>query len=124
MGIAIGQKGEKMDDLISRQAALDVMAECCDHIRSYTDAWEGIKKLPSADVPDRNAGWIPCSERLPYAEFGESNNVFATCRKRYQESPDEYRWVEILYFNGGVWCYPTGETYGDKVVAWMQLPEP
>ena len=67
--------------------------------------------------------WIPCSERLPYAEYGESDNVFATCG--YRDVEDEsIRWLRTLYFNGGNWCYPTGETYLEKVYAWMPLPDP
>ena len=46
-----------MNDLISRQAAIDVMAGCCDHVRPYMDAWEGIKKLPSAQPEQRTGHW-------------------------------------------------------------------
>ena len=67
--------------------------------------------------------WIPCSERLPYAEYGESDNVLATCGCRDVED-GSIRWIKTLYFNGGNWCYPTGETYLEKVYAWMPLPEP
>lgn len=67
--------------------------------------------------------WIPCSERLPYAEYGESDNVLATCGYRDVED-GSIRWIKTLYFNGGNWCYPTGETYLEKVYAWMPLPEP
>lgn len=67
--------------------------------------------------------WIPCSERLPFAEYGESNNVLATCGHRDGENTS-IRWIKTLYFNGGNWCFPTGETYEEKVYAWMPLPEP
>ena len=79
------------------------------------DAWNQYKNYP-------RQRWIPCSERLPFAEYGESDNVLATCELRNADDTS-YRWVKILYFNGGVWCYPTGETYEQKVVAWMPLPE-
>lgn len=91
-----------------------------------------IKECPYFDLSDRYGNsaryyrenqWIPCSERLPFAEYGESNNVFATCGHREDEDP-EYRWIKMLYFNGGNWCYPTGETYLEKVYAWRPLPEP
>lgn len=75
-----------------------------------------------ANFPTVNQ-WIPCSERLPYAEYGESDNVFATCGYRDVED-GSFRWIRTLYFNGGNWCYPTGETYLEKVYAWMPLPEP
>ena len=67
--------------------------------------------------------WIPVTERLPYAEYGESDNVLATCGYRDVED-GSIRWIKTLYFNGGNWCYPTGETYLEKVYAWMHLPEP
>lgn len=67
--------------------------------------------------------WIPCSERLPFAEYGESDNVLTTCG--YRDVKDtSVRWIRLLYFNGGNWCYPTGKTYEQKVYAWMPLPEP
>ena len=67
--------------------------------------------------------WIPVTERLPYAEYGESDNVLATCGHRDVEDGN-IRWIKTLYFNGGNWCYPTGATYLEKVYAWMPLPEP
>ena len=67
--------------------------------------------------------WIPCSERLPYAEYGESDLVLTTCGYRDAEDTS-FRWIRMMYFNGGNWCYPTGETYEEKVYAWMPLPEP
>jgi len=68
--------------------------------------------------------WIPCSEKLPFAEYGESQSVLTTCEHRNPDYGDDYKWVELLYYNGGVWCYPTGETYEERVIAWMPLPEP
>ena len=67
--------------------------------------------------------WIPCSSKLPNAEYGESDNVLATCGYRDVED-GSIRLIRTLYFNGGNWCYPTGETYLEKVYAWMPLPEP
>lgn len=77
-----------------------------------------IKALPPAEPQ-----WIPCSERLPYAEYGESDTVLTTCGYRDVEDTS-VRWIRLLYFNGGNWCYPTGETYEAKVYAWMSFPEP
>lgn len=68
--------------------------------------------------------WIPVSERLPEAEYGESDSVLVCFENGTQD---------VLYFNGGNWCYPTGETYisvnhkngwHNKVIAWMPLPKP
>lgn len=106
-----------MSDLISRQTAIEGLKktllfrlnpELAERVRHY------LESVPAAD------GWIPCEKALPFAEYGESDNVFATCRKRYYN----YVFVKILYFNGGVWCWPTGETFEDEAIAWMPLPEP
>lgn len=83
--------------------------------REWEKRWlEPLMRLERKEVSE----WIPCSERLPHAEYGESDNVLVTCESKY---------IRLLYFNGGNWCYPTGEYYEhriDKVVAWMPLPEP
>ena len=63
--------------------------------------------------------WIPCSERLPFAEYGESPNVYCYCHDVERGG----KWAEMLYFNGGVWCKPTGETFDYKVLAWYPLPQ-
>ena len=58
MGFAIGQKGEMMDDTISRQAAIDAffMELCFNKKREYAISYKGIEKiingLPSAE-PER-----------------------------------------------------------------------
>lgn len=71
----------------------------------------------AVEVADRPT-WISCSERLPRAKYGESENVLASCESGH---------IHLLYFDGGNWCYPTGEAYEhnfDPVIAWMPLPEP
>lgn len=86
------------------------------HCESEEEQQKAIEQLKSLQ-------WIPCSERLPFAEFGESDYVLTTCG--YRDVKDtSVRWIRLLYFNGGNWCYPTGETYEQKVYAWMPLPEP
>lgn len=111
-----------MSDLINRQDVLKLIENTpydWSNITERTEMLRKINALPSADVPDTNVGeWIPCSERLPFAECGESDVVLVTC---------ESTLIRLLYFNGGNWCYPTGECYEhsiDKVIAWMPLPEP
>ena len=90
-------------------------------IKAYTDIANGVKDIPTIEPEPQ---WIPCSERLPEAEFGESKNVIVTCEWRHKEVCGTARWIDKLYFNGGNWCYPTGETYENRVIAWMPLPEP
>ena len=62
-----------MDDLISRREALDVFGDV--HPLDYNTIGyvNKIKGLPAVNQ------WIPCSERLPFAEYGESKTVLATC---------------------------------------------
>ena len=108
-------------DTIERQAALDILDGLqIAHEQGMYGAYEDYRKqmceLPSAQR------WIPVSERLPFSEYGESDAVLATYRSRQWQ--DDYRWIKRLYYNGGVWCYPTGEVYEDIVTAWMPLPEP
>lgn len=87
---------------------------CFEQLRAAV--YKAIKALEAQE-------WIPCSERLPFAEYGESDTVLTTCG--YKDVEDtSVRWIRLLYFNGGNWCYPTGETYDQKVYAWMPLPEP
>ena len=71
-----------------------------------------------------NSEWIPCSERLPDAEYGEGDSVLCCT---------ESGLMYILYWHGGNWCVPTGEPHHwvnhktgwhDKVIAWMPLPKP
>ena len=96
--------------------------------REYDDTYDITIHCESQEEQDKvlaklNMRWIPCSERLPFAEYGESDNVLATCGYRGVEDTS-IRWIRTLYFNGGTWCYPTGETYDQKVYAWMSMPEP
>lgn len=70
----------------------------------------------------KSLDWISVKDGLPHAEYGESDNVLTTCQHRDGEYG--YRWIKVLYYNGGVWCKPTGETYTEQVVAWMPIPEP
>ena len=112
MGVAI----EKLRTFICEPMISDDESE----IKGYNDgidlAITILSKLPSAQR------WIPASERLPFSEYWESDAVLATCRSRQWQ--DDYRWIKRLYYNGGVWCYPTGEVYEDIVTAWMPLTEP
>lgn len=107
-----------MDDLIRRQDAIEIFSQLWGCIKEIADKdeWEDVCKTTANELPSAQQ-WIPCSERLPHAEYGESDNVLVTC---------ESKCIRLLYFDGGNWCYPTGECYEhriDKVVAWMPMPE-
>ena len=58
MAIAVLEKGKPMDDLISRQAAIDAMLEAYEDL----DAEWIIKRLPSAQ---KKGQWIYDSEAYP-----------------------------------------------------------
>jgi len=63
--------------------------------------------------------WIPVTERLPEHEYGESTSVLTV---------DLYGVMRVTYFDGGNWCWPSGEALTTMRVApithWMPLPEP
>ena len=101
------------------QITINAIKFLLDNAQYSEDVEEALNMAISA-LEERR--WIPCSEKLPVAKYGESDNVLATCGHRDGDETS-IRWIRTLYFNGGVWCYPTGETYDQKVYAWMPLPE-
>ena len=115
-------------DLISRAEAIRwVKTECNPYGKPTLEFESGkrvIKHLEQMPSAEPNTKWIPCSERLPYAEYGEGDSVLCCT---------ESGLMYILYWNGGNWCVPTGEPHiwvnhktgwHDRVIAWMPLPEP
>ena len=109
-------------DLISRADAIELCADAQgrastkSELKGISKVWQGLLKLPSAEDE-----WTPVSEGLPEAEYGEGDCVLTTC---CWKTDKKTRWVEKLYFNGGNWCYPTGECFTHKVIAWKPLPKP
>ena len=132
-----GKKGEKrgkrMNDLISRQAAIDATwfePSYTDPLNVLTEVRDRLKALPSAQPEQR---WILCSERLPdehewlgTKKFGTtiSNEVYVTF-----EAPDGQRFAKHISFQNGK-LSPVDEQRmkvwfkGAKPIAWMPLPEP
>lgn len=107
------------DDYIRRSDALEAMMTC----RSLTsvarlEAVNHIMPIPAADVEPKQR-WIPVTERLPKAECGEGQSVLTV---------DVCGEQRVLYFDGGNWCWPTGEALKTSrsfpVTHWMPLPEP
>ena len=116
-----------MDDLISRQDAID---EAEEWIETYSSGRggqrerdaikhviDGIKKLP---VVQPGPKWIPCSERLP------ENEVDVLCCR-------DNKTMAIMHFNPVLTArYPKGFSVvkdafswrQDNVIAWTTLPEP
>lgn len=103
-----------MEDLISRQAAIDLLQEWADgysYIEVETNlAIKEFKELPSAQQ------WIPCSERLP-EEYG----LYLCTVKKAVDRGLFAGFVEIQLYdpNTGIW-YDADR----RVTAWMPLPEP
>lgn len=110
---AVMQKGETMDDLISRQDALDAL----EWKWAGKAAIDAIKNLPSAQQ------WIPCSERLP-----NTNGVYNVTRK-ISDGFECRNISDTCYYDGtNTWHDDTrvnhGRRYLTDVIAWMPLPEP
>ena len=101
-----------MSDLISRQAAIDVVNGIDSYFTKY------IKELPSAQPEKR---WIPCSERLPDdVEIGEEYPTVVFCTSDGAVYVGGYE-----HYLGGKWWYmDTWEDEAKGVIAWMPLPEP
>lgn len=96
-----------MNDLISRQAAIDAMQKAVKNIDSMNkaDIVAVISNLPSVQQ------WIPCSERLPE----DSGWYIVTKELDYDTTFVGLEWYDSA--NG--WKYDNA-----KCIAWMPLPEP
>ena len=120
-----------MDDLISRQEAIEAICKACLMTEDYhkcdgfpeTSTWCDelvvLRAVPSAQSEQQ---WIPCSKRTPTAK-----------RKTYWICTDtgyqcECRWTNVNIF----WTDLTTEWHWhimdipqySKVVAWRELPDP
>ena len=127
---AIMQKGDMMDDLISRQAAIDAINS---HFgfsieEEYGSAvQEVINGLPSAQPEQR---WIPVTERLP-----EEKDAGRILKKLGTSKRSEYvlatvevkgeRMTITACTYDGEWDWNMKYAFPDyKIIAWMPLPEP
>ena len=135
-----------MDDLISRQAAIDAVMNTEPFVvdingeqyvgQKTSDTISALKCLPSAQ-PETNCSeipnnWIPCSERLP------EEDVEVLISYRYKEGEGDTSHIDIdittygqMYFGGNKvgnhkhWRAPFEYFESNyEVVAWMPLPEP
>lgn len=62
--------------------------------------------------------WISVKDAMPYAEYGESDEVLAV---------DGCGIIKTLYFDGSNWCYPSGNAVDFKyteyrITHWMPMP--
>lgn len=80
----------------------------------------GVRLESKTSDKTSDSKWISVEDEMPHAEYGESDNVLAV---------DGFGIVKMLYFDGGCWCHPTGETvvYENprwRITHWMPLPQP
>ena len=112
-----------MDDLISRQAAIDFVdaGHLCNPNEprwSDNDVVNFLESRPPAQQ------WIPCSERLPKLDNSYPNS------KEYLTQWDDGRIDITRYSNVNIfWQNEITEPYWkgeqcSKVIAWMSLPDP
>lgn len=110
-----------MARMIDAYQAIDIIDEWLDSVgtvmvgkglSSYGELIGCIEEAPTLTPPNE---WVSVEEGLPYAEYGESDTVLC-----YTDIGVE----KLLYFDGGNWCFPTGETFLHKVTHWMSLPAP
>lgn len=137
------REGLRMDDLISRQAAIDALNKMkiyrpLDSDRYViSDCLNKIVNLPSAQPEPR---WIPCSERLPE----DIRPVIVTWKNT--DPASYYQYIVGKHFTGTA-CYKNEKWYwyssttedmlaeygrydseefdeAIECIAWMPLPEP
>ena len=126
-----------MNDLISRQAAVDKINErqrkliyCFgfdnDMVKIMDIAKSIVIAIPSAQPEQR---WIPCGEQLPEDE----KDVLVTRHFMSDKQLKENAITEALYVEVASRMYDEWTSYSDeykikrhlhKVIAWMPLPEP
>ena len=120
-----------MNDLISRQAAIDALDAVCDRVCQYTkkqrsvmcgacplgSAFDAIEDLPSAQPEQR---WIPVSEKLP-EDLQQVLVWYEYWHWNAEELRPEYG---IGWRFRGLWCGDPGNGSRLRVIAWMPLPEP
>ena len=117
-----------MDDLISRQAAIETAENVAYAVDEHGSAegWlamlvNSLEILPPAQPEPQ---WIPCSERLPE----DSQFVLMTIR-RMDEHYNHEPFISVGYITWNQslwWCAHDGdcEPNNVRVDAWMPLPEP
>ena len=102
-----------MDDLISRQAAIDAINGVLVEDESCKVWFKlAVKNLPPAQPEQR---WIPCSERLPEHGGRYLISVLDGINRRTTVAPYLPR-CKAWAMNGRMAYW--------KVIAWLPLPEP
>ena len=106
-----------MNDLISRQAAIDSIMEEPSEARYPVFYAEKIRQLSPAQPEPR---WIPVTEQLP------TPNVFIRNIQEYYLIQNKYGDMLVACYDGEWEQIYNPECYINKneVIAWMPLPKP
>ena len=109
-----------MDDLISRQAAIDEIKAVYEWHDVVTEdrMIQHFKVLPSV----QEQRWIPVSEGLPEKPFGCLVTVWDTEPMTGEEFENLLPY--FVGWDGEQWNDADGEQCPFEVAAWMPLPEP
>ena len=101
-----------MDDLISRQAAIDLVKSRSYDLSEREDEWamvQDVEELPSAQPEQR---WIPCSEppedeKNVFIAHG-AKDFMTCCIGHYDRDNglwyEERNWFARPIFDGAFWC--------------------
>ena len=111
-----------MDDLISRQVAIDALNEANEagvcwrggyeqRRNDFQEAIDCINDLPTAQK------WIPCSERLPEPEV-------ETQMRGWFITSNQYGGVSMTCYEFENSPFKKGWQTDMRILAWMPLPEP
>lgn len=115
-----------MDDLISRQAAINVAFDVFPDDEYFREQFvKGIEALSPAQPEQR---WVPCSERLPN-KFGEMLVTFVPAAGTLWTRVIIAHYTDLMGIaKPCFWIGNVGKNdfanITSQVVAWMPLPEP
>lgn len=122
---AVTQKGEAMNDLISRQAAIKAVEDLPNCYNGFSDTYDKaciigvLEEVPPEVAKDISVPtkWIPCEERLPEdeQEILFSTKTGRVHSGRYHDDNSANQW-----YSHRDWC----RAWNYEVIAWMPLPEP
>lgn len=121
-----------MNDLISRQAAIDAIKAMPDCPNGFSDTYDKAWILSVLEeMPKEPTGWIPVSERLPEEpdEYivsisdlfgGKVCAVSTTLFFGYEDTADG-RTKDMVFYDADL---ERGDHVSKRVVAWQPLPKP
>lgn len=121
--VIIDIENPKDNDLISRQAAIDIFDKWLSYGNyNYSErnimncAIAEIKELPSySEIPNK---WIPVSERLPEND----DFVIVTIKDESGDSP--YIYSDFGWYLDKAACWIIDAEQRTDIIAWMPLPQP